>query len=102
MLVSISGIHCHKKVIRTYSYAGGNHKDITAFQSIDDQSWCHVHSEIDWTGRPCDPYKNRWCRGNRTVSNCLSLYGFILMLTSGLPMTFAIATAKAPAQGWRI
>ncbi|OKP96440.1 oligosaccharide flippase family protein [Paenibacillus sp. P46E] len=31
-----------------------------------------------------------------------SFYGFILMLTSGLPTTLAIATAKAPKQGWRI
>ncbi|WP_379140939.1 oligosaccharide flippase family protein [Paenibacillus sp. sgz500992] len=29
-----------------------------------------------------------------------SFYGFILMLTSGFPTTLAIATAKAPKQGW--
>ncbi|CAH1059447.1 oligosaccharide flippase family protein [Paenibacillus pseudetheri] len=31
-----------------------------------------------------------------------SFYGFILMLTSGFQTTLAIATAKAPMQGWRI
>lgn len=31
-----------------------------------------------------------------------SFYGFILMLTSGFPTTLAIATAKAPGQGWKL
>lgn len=30
-----------------------------------------------------------------------SFYGFILMLTSGLPTTLAIATAISPVQGWK-
>ncbi|WP_019912084.1 oligosaccharide flippase family protein [Paenibacillus sp. HW567] len=30
-----------------------------------------------------------------------SFYGFVLMLTGGIPTTLAIATAKAPSQGWK-
>jgi stage V sporulation protein B len=30
-----------------------------------------------------------------------SFFGFILMLTSGLPTTLALETARKPAQGWR-